>query len=207
MTVLACGLEGHKADTQETVGNDSAERLFGTLFFRHLRRREECPSTTPAARRAESASGDIVPTIVSVLHGSFTAPKLKETLYIVSVGECSAPDELGSYRVVVTRDHDDRIAFVAPYAGTAAVRAINVDGDGVDEWVAISSSCVGGVCTETAAILRAAGLKLTTVKDLGSVYYSTCCAGADPGQVFCSNVILQGGRYVKITDSHICSCL
>jgi len=70
----------------------AAERLFGTLFFRHLRRREECPPV-PASkeRRNNAAGGDIVPSIVSVLHGSFTAPKLKENLYVISLGECGAP--------------------------------------------------------------------------------------------------------------------
>jgi hypothetical protein len=210
VTVLPACVDGHdKANgARDQVDPGAAERLFQTLFFRHLRKREDCPPSS--GRRTDAPPGDIVPSIVSVLHGSFTAPKLKETLYVISVGECGAPDELGSYRVVIAHDHDEKVVFVAPYAGTSATNVINVDGDGIDEWVSISSSCLGGVCTETASILRASGLKLTTVKELGTVFYSTCCATSDDksvGQVFCSSVTLRDGRYVKVTDSRICSCL
>lgn len=208
--VLPSCVDGHQAARQERVDPAAAERLFQTLFFRHLQRREDCPAAAPASRRGDSASGDIVPAIVSVLHGSFTAPKLKETLYVISVGECSTPDDLGSYRVVIVRDHDEKVAFVAPYSGTAAINVVNIDGDGIDEWVSLSSSCLRGACTETAAIMRASGLRLTTVKDLGTVYYSNCCALVDDktvGQVFCSSVTLRDGHFVKVTDSRICSCL
>ena len=207
-TVLACSLDGHQSEGREQVDPAAAERLFGTLFFRHLRRREDCPASPSSDRPGTTGGGDIVPTIVSVLHGSFTAPKLKENLYVISLGECGTPDELGGYRIVITRDHDEKIALVSPYAASAAIRVLNVDGDGIDEFVAISTSCLNGVCTETASILRASGLKLSVVKDLGAVYYSTCCATKDtPGQVFCSNVVLRGGQYLKITDSKICTCL
>jgi hypothetical protein len=210
VAVLPACVDGHPSQTQEHVDPAAAERLFQTLFFRHLQHREECPTTVLAGRRGDAPTGDIVPSIVSVLHGAFTAPKLKETLYVISVGECGTPDELGSYRIVIARDHDEKVAFVAPYAGTAATNVVNVDGDGIDEWVSISSSCVRGVCTESAAVMRASGLKLTTVKDLGTVYYSSCCAVFDDktvGQVFCSSVTLRDGHYVKVTDSRICSCL
>jgi len=68
-TILACTLDGHQSEAQEQVDPAAAERLFGTLFFRHLRRREECPPV-PASkeRRNNAAGGDIVPSIVSVLH-------------------------------------------------------------------------------------------------------------------------------------------
>jgi hypothetical protein len=205
--VLPSCIDGHQPASQGRVDPAAAERLFQTLFFRHLLRREDCPSAVPSR---DSSPGDIVPSIVSVLHGSFTAPKLKETLYVISVGECRTPDDLGSYRVVIARDHDEKVAFVAPYSGTAAISVVNVDGDGIDEWVSISSSCLRGVCTETAAVMRASGLRLTTVKDLGNVYFSSCCAVSDDktvGQVFCSSVTLRDGHYVKVTDSRICSCL
>jgi hypothetical protein len=206
--VLPVCVDGHSASNQEHVSPEAAERLFQTLFFRHLQRHEDCPASSE--QHGDSGPGDIVPSIVSVLHGSFTAPKLKETLYIIAVGECGLPDELESFRIVIARDRDEKVAFVAPYSGTSAVNAVNVDGDGIDEWVSISSSCLGGVCSETAAVLRASGMKLTTVKDLGTVFYSTCCVGAGDktvGQAFCSSVTLRDGRYVKLTDSRICSCL
>ena len=208
--VLPSCVDGHRPAAEERVDPAAAERLFQTLFFRHLQRREDCPAAASAGRRGDSPPGDIVPSIVSVLHGSFTAPKLKETLYVISVGECGTPGDLGSYRVVIARDHDEKVAFVAPYGGTAAVAVVNIDGDGIDEWVSISSSCLRGVCTETAAVMRASGLRLTTVKDLGTVYYSSCCSLLDDktlGQVFCSSVTLRDGHYVKVTDSRICSCM
>lgn len=208
VVVLRSGAEGALRPDDETIDPAIAPALFPRLFQRYLKSSRDCPATWDARGPSQLDAGAFAPEIVSQLHGSFTIPKIKETLYVIRMGECAASSSMTTHRVVIVRNGE--VVLNQAYSGTMAANVVNLDGDGIDEWVAVSASCMKDVCVESARIVRASSGKVVDVKDLGSTYFSTCCVhgvGEEPNHVVWSSVLWRDGKLVKVMDTRMCGCL
>lgn len=209
VVVLQSGAEGAlRAADEPPVEPAIGAALFPRLFRQYLRSSRDCPTTWDSRGPTQLDAGAFAPEIVSQLHGSFTIPKIRETLYVISMNECAALPSQKTHRVVIIRNGE--IVLNQAYAGTMAANTINLDGDGIDEWVAVSASCMGDVCVESARIVHATAGKVVEVKDLGSTYFNTCCVrgtGDQANHVVWSSIAWRDGKFMKVFDTRTCECM
>lgn len=98
------------------------------------------------------------------IQGSFTSKGAKETMYSVRISRCNdLPSAPAEHYLVVYREGAEVWRTVAP----EAVRAVDVDGDGQDEWLELSRWCAGTCRTEAwvAGIRRGEAKTLHHVKE------------------------------------------
>src|SRR5262245_26221638 len=83
-----------------------------------------------AARKA----GQIVPSIIDIQTGSFTAAGQNQTLYVISVSECNAShaDNFGTKRVAIFSGQQ-LVADVDTDFASNIVRKTDLNSDGIDE--------------------------------------------------------------------------
>lgn len=82
--------------------------------------------------------------VKSSIHGSFTGPGLDQTMYYVVVSKCGGlPSEHTDYTVVFQGGRE-----VYRDTGAEPVRAMDVDGDGQDEWLELYGRCDDVCATE-----------------------------------------------------------
>jgi hypothetical protein len=173
------------------------EKLLTRVFGPHLKSREACPNDATAAHQ-------FAPSVVSQLKGRFTFP-IAETLYIMSVGEC-LDEPYDMKKVVVVRDKSQEIVVNAPYLSDMADRVVNLDQDGVDEWVGVTSACASGACIENAQLMRIQDGKPFVLQDFGTIYRNTCCAKDGSGRYSWSSVVWKDKYFYKVSDSRACTC-
>jgi hypothetical protein len=144
-----------RADTAAlvTVGNAAERRrVLDATFPRYLSAR--CPkvpgiedANTWVARdelQAEtSAKGLFIPRGIQRVHGSFTRPHARETLYAIELEECVV-NGFRHYVEVVFDEHDMKTALVHTHVFlTRELVTTRTDADGVDSVLVRSGAAVG----------------------------------------------------------------
>lgn len=170
----------------EFVGNDSTDPL-------------------AAARKA----GQIVPSIVDMTTGSFTAAGQTQTLYVISVSECNAShaDNFGTKRIAIFSGSQFVADIDADFA-SSIVRKTDLNSDGIDELLMTTGDMAQGTITEMATLVSFQNARRRVIQDFGSVVEDSCASGmqgatSEASVLYMSNII--PGNMPKITQENYSS--
>jgi len=160
-----------------------------------------------AARKA----GQIVPSIVDMENGSFTAAGQSQTLYVIFVSECNAShaDNFGSKRVAIFSGQQ-LVADVDADSKSDIVRKTDLDSDGIDELLMSSSYMGQGTLVQMATLASFPNGRRRVIEDFGSVVEDSCASGF-PGSASQASVLyisdVVPGNMPKLTqENYSASC-
>lgn len=158
------------------------KRVLAKLFRRYLTDESKCnrnfegsgDDTLKSARDA----GQIVPDIVDMATGSFTAAGQSQTLYVIAVNECNAShaENYGTKRVAIFAGQQLIANVDVDFKNTIA-RKTDLNSDGVDELLMTAGDMHQGVVDEVAGLLEFQNGRLRVIQDLGSVLEDACPSG------------------------------
>lgn len=148
----------------------------------------DASSSTDRLRAARNAN-QIVPSIIDMATGSFTAPGQAQTAYVISVGECNAShaENFGTKRVAIFSGQQ-LLANVDVDFRSGIVRRTDINGDGLNELLMTSSDMNQGILVENAALLDFQNRRLRVIEDFGTVTEDSCASGI-PGSSAKASVI------------------
>jgi hypothetical protein len=157
--------------------------VLSKVFRKYLTDEGQCnpkfdaSSSTDPLKAARNA-GQIVPAIVDVASGRFTAPGRPETLYVISVSECNAShaDNFGTKRAAIFSGQQ-LIADIDLDFMSSIARKADLNSDGMDELLMASGDMHQGVLTEMAALLDFKNGRRRVIEDFGTVTEDSCASG------------------------------
>jgi hypothetical protein len=163
----------------DELPTEEQKRVVDALFpGRHLTIRQ-CPEEMPSdlSLKGQRAAGYFSPSVAQAVAGSFTAPRTKEKLYLVWVGECNGPRSYRFGTSVLAVLRDDTLVSRVPLADemTTILLTSDLDGDGRDEILLFSDYDGGGLFTEDVEVVRMDASRLTVLKGWTSVDDATEC--------------------------------
>jgi len=163
---------------------EARRNLLSAVFPRYLGSETECKVDLPpteAALEAARSSGQFVPELVSRAAGSFTRTGARQMVYLIKVGECSAPARsyFGTYRLAVFEN--GRLIAAPEARGDNIALASDVDGDGIDEILVPGCGFSMGSVECSATLLSIAGGTLGTVRTFPEVYRDGCGYSREAG--------------------------
>lgn len=138
------------AASRPRTGPAAQERTTQVLTEEDLRRQWEPGEEEKVMARA-AAPEDECAEATSLVRGSFTRPGARQAILSVRAGPCDGP---GSRNVLVVYE-GGREVWRAD--GAPAVRAMDVDGDGQDEWLKLWRDCRAQECRAEAWLSGADG--------------------------------------------------
>ncbi len=189
--------------------------ILSKLFRRFLTDANQCnPRFEPsgddplaAARKA----GQIVPSIMEMATGSFTAAGQVQTAYVIFVSECNAShaDNFGTRRVAIFAGQQ-LVADVDSDFMQNIVRKTDLDGDGVNELLMTSGYMGQGTLTEMATLVSFPNGRRRVIHEFGSVVEDSCASGF-PGSTSDASVLYMSdfvpGSMPKLTqENYTSSC-
>ncbi|MCM3901883.1 MAG: hypothetical protein ND866_09275 [Pyrinomonadaceae bacterium] len=170
------------------------KNVLSKVFRKYLTDEGKCnpefdaSSDTDYLKAARNA-GQIVPSIVDVVTGSFTVAGRPETAYVISVSECGAShaDNFGTSRVAIFAGQQ-LIADVDVDFKNTIVRKTDLNGDGRDELLMTSGFMNQGILVEMAALLDFQNGRHRVIEDIGTVTEDSCASGI-PGSSAKASVV------------------
>jgi len=113
--------------------------VLSKIFRKYLTDESKCnpqfdaSGSTDTLKAARNA-GQIVPAIIDMATGSFTAPRQAQTAYVISVSECNAShaDNFGTKRVAIFSGQQLIADVDVDFKGSIA-RKTDLNSDGIDE--------------------------------------------------------------------------
>jgi len=167
--------------------------ILGKVFRRYLTDEAKCNTQFQAngsdPLKAARTAGQIVPSIVGMSSGSFTAPGQTETLYLISVGECNAShaDNFGTKRAAIFSGQQ-LVADVDADFKINIESKTDLNGDGLNELLLSGGDMNQGVLIETAALVDFPNGRRRVIEDFGTVTEDSCASGL-PGSMAKASVI------------------
>jgi hypothetical protein len=171
-----------RASVSPKIPAGTERTVLSKVFRKYLSDESKCNSRFDAGNsndplRAARNAGQIVPSIVDMATGSFTALGRQETAYVISVSECNAShaDNYGTKRVAIFSGQQ----LVADMDGdfrSSIVRKADLDGDGIDELLMTGGDMNQGILTEMAALVSFRGGRLRVIEDFGTVTLDSCAS-------------------------------
>jgi hypothetical protein len=190
--------------------------VLSKVFRRYLVDQDKCRSDfagsdsndyLAAARKA----GQIVPLIVDMTTGSFTAAGQTQTAYVISVSECNAShaDNFGTKRIAIFSGQQLVADVDADFMGSI-MRKTDLDGNGIDELLMISYDIAQGNVTEMATLASFENGRRRVIRDFGPVVLDSC-ASLSPGSDSRAAVLYTGafapGSIPTITqENYVAGC-
>lgn len=172
----------------------ATERLvLSKVFKKYLTDESKCSSDFESNNsdplKGARDAGQMVPSIVDITSGSFTAAGRQETAYVISVSECNAShaENFGSKRIAFFAG-PQLIAEMDVDFKQTIVRKTDLNGDGLDELLMESSDMAQGTLTEMAGLLEFRDGQLRVIEDFGTVVEDSC-ASELPGSTSKASVI------------------
>ncbi len=158
----------HEPAADAEVDTATARKILSTVF----------PSYLPALRACKtgfeaSAPAQIVPAIRGAAEGSFTAAGLRQTVYLIDVGECSHDPVFSTRRLVVFTSGTLTANLEAP-PGAGILRTYDLNVDGKNELLLQGGHTGRGEWIEGARLVEFDKDRLATVEDFGQIYDDTC---------------------------------
>jgi hypothetical protein len=137
----------------------------------------------------------MAPSIIDSATGSFTAAGQTQTAYLISVSECGAShaDNFGSDRIAIFNGQQLVADFDADFK-SSFLRKLDLDADGIDEFLMSSGYMNQGTLTESAALVNFKGGKWNVIDDFGQVNEDACASGF-PGATTKASVITYSGVF------------
>src|SRR5215510_5788247 len=196
------------AATQRTV--------LAKVFRRYLTDQDKCRSDFVGSNAedylgAARKAGQIVPSIIDMTTGSFTAAGQTQTAYVISVSECNAShaDNFGTKRIAIfsgqqlVADLDaDFMSFI--------VRKTDLDGNGIDELLMESSDMAQGTVTEMATLATFENGRRRVIHDFGTVVLDSCASeapGSDSRAAVLYTSAFAPGLKPKLTqENYVAGC-
>jgi hypothetical protein len=157
---------GQTADAEVDVA--TTRKILSAVFPSYLSTLRACQAGAKA-----NAPGQIVPTLRGAAEGSFTAAGLKQTVYLIDVGECSHDPVVSTRRLVVFTAGALTANVEAPL-GAGNLRTYDLNGDGKNELLLQGGHAGRGEWIEVARLVEFDKDKLATVEDFGQIYDDTC---------------------------------
>lgn len=188
--------------------------VLSKVFRRYLPDGNRCDSNFEAGDvsdplAAARKAGQIVPAIVDMTTGSFTAAGQTQTLYVISVSECNAShaDNFGTKRVAIFAGQQLVADVDADFASTI-VKKTDLDSNGIDELLMTTGDMSQGTLTEMATLVSFDRGHRRVIQDFGSVVEDSCAsemAGAtsDASVIYISDVV--PGTMPKLTQENYSS--
>ena len=194
----------------------TTRNVLSKVFRRYLTDSNRCNAdidtskgTDPLAEARKA--GQIVPSIIDMTTGSFTAANQTQTLYVISVTECNAShaDNFGTKRVAIFSG-SQLVADVDADFASSIVRKTDLNSDGIDELLMNTGDMSQGTVTEMATLVSFQGGRRRVIQDFGPVVEDSCAAEAtystsDASVLYISDVV--PGNMPKITqENYRASC-
>ena len=128
--------------------------------------------------KAARNAGQIVPSIVDSVSGSFTASGQSQTLYVISVSECNAShaDNFGTKRVAIFNGQQ-LVTDVDVDFRNSIVKKLDLNLDGIDELLMTSGDMAQGTLMEMASLLSFENGRVNVLQDFGTVIEDSCASG------------------------------
>ena len=190
--------------------------VLSKVFHRYLTDENRCssqfdatdgPDPLAAARKA----GQIVPSILDVVNGSFTAAGQAQTAYLISVSECNAShaDNFGTKRMAIFSG-PQLVADVDVDFNSSIIRKTDLNSDGIDELLMTGGDMNQGEAVEIAALVTLQNGRFRVIHDFGTVSDDDCAAER-PGSSSKASVLyisdVLPGRMPKLTmDNYVSGC-
>jgi hypothetical protein len=135
------------------------------------------------------ARGAFAPRVVQTASGSFTTPRIPQTVYLIQVGECGAThaENLGSELLAVF-EGDTVVSRVKLDGGSSIDGVFDLDGDGWSEIVITTGFMSQGIIVASARLSRLQHDQILDVKSFGEVLHAACGTGL-PGSEATSSLI------------------
>src|ERR1041385_2588435 len=156
------------------------------MFRRYLTDENRCNEQFDASDGADRLAaarkaGQIVPSIVDISHGSFTAAGQSQTAYLISVIECNAShaENFGTKRMAIFSGQQ-LVADVDVDFKNSIVGKTDLNSDGIDELLLTVGDMHQGELVELAALVSFQNGRYRVIHDFGTVTDDDC-ASARPG--------------------------
>ena len=190
--------------------------VLSKVFRRYLTDSNRCNSEVDTSKGTDPLAearkaGQIVPSIVDMTTGSFTAANQTQTLYVISVSECNAShaDNFGTKRVAIFSGQQLLADVDADFA-SSIVRKTDLNSDGIDELLMSTGDMAQGTLTEMTTLVSFQGGRRRVIHDFGAVVEDSCAVGTagsttDASVLYISDVV--PGNMPKITqENYSASC-
>jgi hypothetical protein len=165
------------------IPTTTQRNVLSKMFRKYLTDESKCNTQFDASGdtdplRAARRAGQIVPSIVDLVTGSFTTAGRPETAYVISVRECNAShaDNFGTSRVAIFAG-PQLIADLDLDFKNSIVRKTDLNGDGLNELLMTSGFMNQGILVEMAALLEFQNGRIRVVEDIGTVTEDSCASG------------------------------
>jgi len=194
----------------------TTRNVLSKVFRRYLTDSNRCNSEVDTSKGTDPLAearkaGQIVPSIVDMTTGSFTAANQTQTLYVISVSECNAShaDNFGTKRVAIFSGQQLLADVDADFA-SSIVRKTDLNSDGIDELLMSTGDMAQGTLTEMTTLVSFQGGRRRVIQDFGAVVEDSCAVGTagsttDASVLYISDVV--PGNMPKITqENYSASC-
>jgi len=194
----------------------TTRNVLSKVFRRYLTDSNRCNSEVDTSKGTDPLAearkaGQIVPSIVDMTTGSFTAANQTQTLYVISVSECNAShaDNFGTKRVAIFSGQQLLADVDADFA-SSIVRKTDLNSDGIDELLMSTGDMAQGTLTEMTTLVSFQGGRRRVIHDFGAVVEDSCAVGTagsttDASVLYISDVV--PGNMPKITqENYSASC-
>jgi len=190
--------------------------VLSKVFRRYLTDSNRCNAEVDTSKGTDPLAearkaGQMVPSIVDMTTGSFTAANQTQTLYVISVSECNAShaDNFGTKRVAIFSGQQLLADVDADFA-SSIVRKTDLNSDGIDELLMSTGDMAQGTLTEMTTLVSFQGGRRRVIQDFGAVVEDSCAVGTagsttDASVLYISDVV--PGNMPKITqENYSASC-
>ncbi|HXS02292.1 MAG TPA: hypothetical protein VN724_17095 [Pyrinomonadaceae bacterium] len=188
--------------------------VLSKVFRRYLTDSNRCNSEVDTSRGTDPLAearkaGQMVPSIIDMTTGSFTAANQTQTLYVISVSECNAShaDNFGTKRVAIFAGQQ-LVADVDADFASSIVRKTDLNSDGIDELLMNTGDMSMGTLTEMATLVSFQGGRRRVIQDFGAVVEDSCAAEmpsstSEASVIYISDVV--PGNMPKLTQENYSS--
>jgi serine/threonine protein kinase len=170
--------------TQKRLSIEEERKILSAIFKSYLTNESQCEGyegdvSNQEGLRTARNDGYIVPKIIDSATGSFTAPGMQQTAYLIMTGECGAPHVVnwGTKRLAVFSE-DRLLVNVDIQDHTSIIGTYDLNGDGINELLLTGGYAQSGYIGEWGAIISVKDSRLHFDKKLESVWDSTCASMA-----------------------------
>lgn len=162
------------------ITSAASKRVLSAVFPKYLSDERFCKEGVDTSGAedylaAMRKAGQIVPAILDLVTGSFTAMGEQQTAYLISVGECNAShaDNFGSKRLAIFTGNKLVLNVDAEFKSGILAKT-SLDANGINELLLYGGDMNQGILTETAALYEVRNRKLVNIKDFQKVYENSC---------------------------------
>jgi hypothetical protein len=202
-------------DTAPSKISPATERMvLSKVFRKYLTDSNRCNSQFDATNgpdplAAARTSGQIVPSIIDIETGSFTAAGQNQTAYVISVSECNAShaDNFGTKRVAIFSGQQ-LVADVDTDFASTILKKTDLNSDGIDELLMTTGDMAQGTLTEMGTFVSFQNGRRRVIHDFGTVVEDSCASGfpgstSDAAVIYISDVV--PGNMPKVTQENYSS--